>query len=388
MKLRRQTRISSPARWAFAILAIGLGLCISDCKKKDGVQFFSEDFPSKLSDWKLFIQSEAGVKIRPELIPYDLNTPLFSDYALKFRTVYVPPGEAAQYTTTGVLDFPVGTIFTKTFYYPRKAGTKETNDFPSIKDFFVLETRLLVHTSNGWIGLPYIWNKEGTEAILEITGGDIPVESFNFTQVPVSFTYTVPNQAQCQGCHITKINDEKVMIPIGPKARQLNREFPYPSGSENQLSHWAKSNILKNLPANPTAAPGTPVNTLPGIPSNVAYTDTRASLEDRSRAYLDSNCGHCHNSLGPANTSGVLLNLEETDSHKIGVCKSPTAAGKASANMDYDIVPGNPDKSILIHRMTSTEAGIRMPELARSLLHKEGLDLVRAWVQAMKGNCN
>lgn len=374
--------VATVLRVAFALFVLGNAIALADCRKKDGVQFYSEDFPSRLSEWKLFTQSEAGLKIRPELVPYDLNTPLFSDYALKFRTVYVPPGESARYTQTGVLDFPVGTIFTKTFYYPRKPGMKETTEFPSVRDFFVLETRLLVHTSKGWIGLPYIWNKEGTEAILEITGGEIPVESFSFSQTPVSFTYSVPNQAQCQGCHITKANDEKVMVPIGPKARQLNREFAYPSGKANQLAHWAQAKILSGLPAHD------PSPVLKNIPANVDYADTSASLEDRSRAYLDSNCGHCHNSLGPANTSAVLLNLEETDPHKIGVCKTPTAAGQASANLEYDIVPGKPDRSILIHRMTSTEAGIRMPELARSLLHKEGLDLVRAWVQSMKGNCN
>ncbi|MBL8020931.1 MAG: hypothetical protein JNM27_14770 [Leptospirales bacterium] len=374
--------VATVLRVAFALFVLGNAITLADCKKKDGVQFYSEDFPSKLSEWKLFTQGEGGIKIRPELIPYDLNTPLFSDYALKFRTVYVPSGETAKYTQTGVLDFPVGTIFTKTFYYPRKPGMKETTEFPSTQDFLILETRLLVHTSRGWIGLPYIWNKEGTEAILEITGGEIPVESFSFTKTPVSFTYSVPNQAQCQGCHITKINDEKVMVPIGPKARQLNREYAYPSGKANQLAHWTQEKILSGLPAHD------PAPILKNIPANVDYTDTASSLEERSRAYLDSNCGHCHNALGPANTSGVLLNLEETDTHKIGVCKTPTAAGKASANLEYDIVPGRPDRSILIHRMTSTEAGIRMPELARSLLHKEGLDLVRAWVQSMKGNCN
>ncbi|HNN59562.1 MAG TPA: SO2930 family diheme c-type cytochrome [Leptospiraceae bacterium] len=361
---------------AIALVLLVAAFSATGCKKSDGVQFYDDNFPAKLSDWKLFVRSGENLTMAAGLIPYDLNSPLFSDYARKFRTVYVPPGKSAEYTKIGVLNLPVGTILSKTFYYPRKASAVESSDFPSMKENHVIETRLLVHTSDGWVGLPYIWNKEGTEATLEITGGDTNVQSFDMDGKPIAFKYSVPNQGQCSGCHSARRGEDKVMTPIGPKARQLNKVYAYKGGPENQIDHWKKSGIL-NVPADAV------------VVRNAVWNDPQTgTVEERARAYLDVNCAHCHIEYGPANQSGLILSLENQEPHRFGVCKSPTAAGRASANMDYDIVPGNPDSSILIHRMTSTEAGIRMPELARSLLHKEGLSLVREWVKQMKGNCN
>jgi hypothetical protein len=56
------------------------------------------------------------------VLPYDLNTPLFTDYAHKLRTVWMPKGQSAVYNAENTFDFPVGTIISKTFYYPKGAG--------------------------------------------------------------------------------------------------------------------------------------------------------------------------------------------------------------------------------------------------------------------------
>jgi uncharacterized repeat protein (TIGR03806 family) len=346
--------------------------------------------PQKLSDWRLFSRKDAGFTAATGVLPYDLNTPLFSDYALKFRTVYVPEGKAAPYSEKGALDLPEGTILSKTFFFPRRKGQPETlSDFPSAKDYHVVETRLLVHTSEGWVGLPYIWNADGTEAVLEITGGESPVKSFDFSGQPVEIAYTIPNQGQCSGCHITGQNNEKRMLPIGPRVRQLNRSYPYADGRANQLVTWEKKGILKSLPAGQMDTQSPPhIGVYSGAPHNAVYNDPASgSIDDRARSYLDVNCAHCHTEKGPANQSGLLLDYELTEPHQYGVCKTPTAAGKASAGLDYDIVPGKPEQSILIHRMRSTVAGERMPELARALVHKEGLELVRSWILQLKGTC-
>jgi hypothetical protein len=106
-------------------------------------------------------------------------------------------------------------------------------------------------------------------------------------------------------------------------------------------------------------------------------------LPDRARAYLDVNCGHCHNPHGFAGNSGLYLDLEQTDMSAVGVGKRPVAAGRASGGLEFSIVPGDPDHSIIVHRMASTEPGVMMPQLGRSLVHAEGLALVRAYVAAM-----
>jgi hypothetical protein len=52
--------------------------------------------------------------------------------------------------------------------------------------------------------------------------------------------------------------------------------------------------------------------------------------------------------------------------------------------LDYTIVPGQPEKSIMVYRMASTDPSIMMPELGRKLVHKEGVELVKQWIKEME----
>ena len=54
------------------------------------------------------------------VIPYDLNSALFSDYAEKYRFIKLPPGTHATYRDADVFEFPVGTVIAKTFAYPAR----------------------------------------------------------------------------------------------------------------------------------------------------------------------------------------------------------------------------------------------------------------------------
>src|SRR5438477_7829060 len=132
------------------LMATILFILLSACSKK--VHPYLEDpFPAKLSAWKLFTGNPTGLNPNTGVVPYDLNTPLFSDYATKYRFIWMPPGTHAQYRDDQVFDFPVGTILAKSFAFPRQSGKQK-----------LIETRLLVHGKNGWIGLPYVWNESQT----------------------------------------------------------------------------------------------------------------------------------------------------------------------------------------------------------------------------------
>jgi len=98
------------------------------------------------------------------------------------------------------------------------------------------------------------------------------------------------------------------------------------------------------------------------------------------------NCALCHNSKGPANASGLFLEYNRKDVKKLGVFKPPVAAGRGSGNLDFNIVPGKPDESIFIYRMESTDPGILMPESGRKMVHKEGVVLIREWIEFLKEN--
>ena len=323
----------------------------------DAARLLSETNAPTLDAYRLF--TDAGGRVpNAGLTPYALNTALFSDYADKHRFVFMPPGKHAAYRPTGVLDLPVGATLVKTFAYPA--------DFrhPDEKVRFI-ETRLLIHRASGWVPLTYVWNAEQTQAVLKRAGARTPVSYIDAKGQPVNFSYAVPNANQCKECHQLS----KALTPIGPKARNLNGDFAYATGPENQLVHWTKAGILTGAPA---TAPITP-----------HWDDAMAPLQSRAAAYLDANCAHCHNPKGFASNSGLYLEFERTDAVSRGVGKRPVAAGKASNDLDFDIAPGAPDKSILIHRMESREPGVMMPELGRSLPHEEGVKLIRDYIASM-----
>lgn len=335
-----------------AVVTIAFALC-TGCQK--GVRTYNDGqgFPKKLSAWHLFRGKPSRLNPNTGVIPYDLITPLFSDYATKRRFVWMPPGTSAQYREDDGFEFPVGTILVKAFSYPDHG--RET----------LIETRLLVRTRNGWFGLPYVWNADETEAELEMAADPVRVTYRHPSGRILTFDYQIPNANQCKGCH----EKAKTTVPIGPKARNLNRDFAYASGSKNQLAYWTEAGYLRGAPDAAHA------------PRVVAWNDPSAPLEERARAYLDVNCAHCHNAQGPANNSGLYLSYTETDPMRLGFHKVPVSAGNASGGLLFDLVAGHPEESILIHRMESTAPKILMPELGRSLVHQEGVQLIRDWLR-------
>lgn len=313
-----------------------------------------------LDAYRLFTDV-AGRQPNAGVTPYALNTPLFSDYAEKRRFLYLPPGAKARYRPTGALALPVGATLIKTFAYPADFRRPD-------EKVRVLETRLLIHRRSGWVALAYVWNDDQTQAVLKRAGKRIDVSFVDIQGRARQVDYKVPNANQCKECHSLSGR----VAPIGVKARNLNGVFAYPEGPENQLAHWVRTGLLKGAPA-PDLAPRTAV-----------WNDPAEPLEARARAYLDGNCGHCHNPRGMASNTGLFLDLEEVHPAKLGVGKRPVAAGKGSGDLEVDLVPGHPDASIIAYRMASTDPGVMMPELGRALVHDEGVALVRDYIAAMR----
>ena len=287
--------------------------------------------------------------------PYSLVSPLFSDQTDKLRFVYVPEGQKLGYVKDKVFIFPVGSTLIKTFAYLNMNGPLEQQ---------LLETRLLINTNAGWKAISYVWNEEQTDAKRAIAGATIPTSFLNSQGELVAVRYRAPNQNQCKECH--QVN--KVMTPIGPKARNMNKDLNYQSGEMNQLLYWAALGwIDQKLDSSPISS----------------YTDVNASLDNRARAYLDINCGHCHIPGGSADTTGLYLNLIEENQEKLGIFKKPVAAGRASGNLKYSIVPGHSDDSIMLFRMKSLDPGIMMPESGRALADDAGIKLIKDWIDKL-----
>ena len=313
----------------------------------------------KLSEFGFFIGDIKKLEPAEDVVPYTLNSPLFSNYAEKLRFVKLPPGQSAVYNDSVVFDFPVGTVFIKNFYFPKDFRRPEG-------ERRIIETRLLVHLSAGWEAWPYIWNDEQTDAVYDPAGETKTISYTDKSGRKVITPYAIPNKNQCKGCHIR--NQE--MLPLGPSARQLNGDLLYKSGKHNQLEYWKNTNLMKGL------------NETSGAPKLAVWDDVSSGdLNSRARAYLDANCGHCHSRQGPANTSGLFLDISEKDASHLGVNKTPVAAGRGAGDLQFDIVPGQPHKSILIYRMKTNDPAIAMPEIGREQVHKEGLALIEEWIR-------
>lgn len=318
----------------------------------------------KLSDYGFFKQPISQlIPASEQVVPYTLNSPLFTDYATKSRFISFPEGSTAAYVSDEkVLDFPEGTVIIKNFYYTNADLKNNDTDV-------ILETRLLLKKDGEWIALPYVWNEEQTEAYLYILGKDIDLvlEANDERVEPLNFSYSVPNINMCKNCHVKN----QKLVPLGPTPRQLNRENQFISVSQNQLAFLSDNHFLVDLP---------PLSVVAKLPD---YKDESEPLDGRARAYLDVNCAHCHQDGGSAKTSGLHLAYEESDLYRLGVNKPPVAAGKGSGYLAFDIVSGKPEASILLYRMKHLEPDIVMPEIGKNLVDTEGVALIESWIKSL-----
>ena len=94
----------------------------------------------------------------------------------------------------------------------------------------------MIHQEEGWKAAPYIWNEEQTEATFDIIGSIQDISWINTEGEEVNINYIIPNKNQCKSCHV---HDGEVM-PIGPKVRNLNKDFVYADGTKNQLEKWER----------------------------------------------------------------------------------------------------------------------------------------------------
>jgi uncharacterized repeat protein (TIGR03806 family) len=315
--------------------------------------------PETLAGWALF-DDAAGTVPAAGVIPYDVNAALFMDDASKHRYVRVPDGMTIGYRDDGVWEFPEGTALVKSFGY-----LADMRD-PSLGER-LLETRLLVLEGGEWVSYIYRWNDAQTEATRVRGGARVPVTWIDEDGAMQSLTYRVPNEAQCEGCH----GDQDPVHPLGPKTAQLDRLHDYGALPVNQIDHFASLGLLDRAP--------------PPEADRVRFPEPFGDdpdLDRRARAYLDANCAHCHRDGGSAESSGFWLGAHITDPIALGVCRRPVAFN-APPEYAYDIVPGEPDRSIIVYRMESTEPDVKMPELPSQLSDDDGVALIRAWIAAM-----
>lgn len=325
------------------------------------VNYNPEELPyPNLSDYNFFEGDLKNLEPISGVIPYDLNSPLFSDYAHKKRFIWMPNGSKASYDSDYTpLAFPVGAFLIKNFYYDNVLPTGNTQ---------IIETRLMYFTETGWEFAKYVWNAEQTEATFTTDGSFVNLD-WNEAGTTKNVNYRIPSRAECFTCH----NKFGTPIPIGPKPQNLNKNYMYQDGTENQLQKWVDVGYLNpNYPGN--------------IDSTVAWDDTSQSLNIRARSYLDINCAHCHSEESYCEYRPMRFAFNENElSSNMGICVEPdTYVGD-----DYPLImnPSNADASVVVFRMSSIEEQYRMPLLGRTLQHTEGITLITDWINSLTDRC-
>lgn len=297
-------------------------------------------FPGLLSETGCFDPLDP-TKPASGLIPFTVNTALWSDGADKLRWMALPDGTTIDITPDGDFDFPIGTVLIKNFSF----------------DAVPVETRLFVrHDDGGWAGYSYDWNDQLTDAVL-LPGGKVE-------QVTPEITWTFPDRNQCLQCHTNVAG-----FSIGPEILQLNGKFLYPSTQveANQLA------TLDHIGMFSTALPDQPSN----LPALVPLAAGSAPVERKARSYLHANCSGCHQPGGPPPSAADFRFSNQIE--EMNVCNAAPSNGDLGVPGATLLSPGNPANSIISLRLHALD-GNRMPPLGTAVVDTDGTGVIDAWI--------
>ena len=269
---------------------------------------------------------------------YEIRTTLFTDYAAKQRLVKIPFGQAMRYINSDLLpSFPNNTLIAKTFYY----FLDERDPALGKK---IIETRVFLKLESGWTATDYVWNDTMTEAFRDDAGGMIPISYIDEDGITNNVDYIIPSNTDCFTCH----NSFNATLPIGMKLRNMN--FTPSFIGYNQLQYLTDNGLLLGV-SDPTA--------ISAIPN---WENGSLTLEERARAYMDVNCAHCH-SPGGSVPPGFALDLRyETAFNETGIY---------------------PNRGEIEARFASTSPIYRMPQLGRTIVHDEALNMLTEYLESL-----
>jgi len=317
-------------------------------------------FPTRLSETGLFT-SVRDNKPQPALIPYSVNSPLWSDGAHKERFLALPGLSHLDMTPSRGWNFPDGTVLVKTFSLESEAGKPASRRR--------IETRLLTKQEGEWAGYSYRWDEAQTEAVLvEASGTDrrFTIKDAKAPGGKRQQTWHYPSRAECMVCHSRAAN-----YVLGLCTAQMNKDHDYGGVVANQLATLEQLGIFtKALPK--------PAEKLPRL---YDPDDERVDLDKRARSYLHANCSQCHVEAGGGN---AMMQLEfTTPRDKMNVIGVRPLHDSFSVSGAKLIDPGHPERSVLCLRMAKRGPG-QMPPLATSEVDRDAVQLFHDWIKQMK----
>ena len=306
-----------------------------------------KDWAEKLSDTDIFA-SIRKQKFSDSYHRYEVNAPFWSDNAIKHRYFWLPEGEQLGYREDGTWEIPVGAKIVKHFQNIDKKP---------------IETRLILRTDAGWESATYIWNKKKNDALLMPEGKQFELwRPVHGKKKWKPMTWHSPSSSECASCHT-----DAAGYVLGMNTAQLNRSQ---DGKDvNQISSWIEDGIVDIDQFDSQTA------------SKYCFPfDESADLETRARVLLEVNCAMCHRPNGPGNANIDLRIAATLDQTKlVGVKPAQTDLGIDGGLL---VAPGDPEKSLLLRRMSTLGEG-RMPTIGSNLVDGKGVELIEQWIKSM-----
>ncbi len=292
------------------------------------------------------------------LLPYRVNSPLWSDGAVKSRWVALATNAVVGFAPKGAWSFPAGTVFVKHFDLP-----VDDTDSKVVRR---LETRLMVRDTSGAVyGASYQWRSDNRDAELVNAGftEEVTIKTATGSRVQKWF---YPGRQDCLTCHTTISGGV-----LGVNTRQLNGDFTYPATGirDNQIRAWNHLGLFSQ-PLDDKA--------IPLLPKLVNVTNTLANLNTRVRSYLDSNCSHCHQPGG----AGAFFDARfDTPLAKQNLINGPVQnpLGIAGAKV---VMPGDTNKSVLFHRVSIVGIN-QMPPIGKNVVDDQAVAVIGKWINSM-----
>lgn len=287
--------------------------------------------------------------VRAGILGFTPQYPLWSDGAAKRRWLALPRGTAIDARDPDAWVFPPGTRLWKEF----SLGGRR------------IETRYIERTARGeWRFATYVWNADGTDALLAPPRG---IRALPVAAAPEG-RYAVPGRGDCLACH------GGAPVPVlGASALQLSplREG---AGAGVDLRALVARGWLKGLPPALLAEP----------PRIAADTP----LERAALGYLHGNCAHCHHRAGGQVPLALTLAQRVADPQASlrEVREATQGAGsrfRPATGATQVVAPGDPDASVLLHRMATRNPRQQMPPLGTALPDTEALALIRQWIASL-----
>jgi uncharacterized repeat protein (TIGR03806 family) len=314
-------------------------------------------FPRKLSETGLFT-STASHEVAPGVIPYSVIAPAWNDGAEAERFLALPGQAQIEYTGQRGWKFPDGSVIVQTLSVDRPQAGKATPQR--------VETRLLVRQQGEWAGYSYQWNESQDDAVLvERDGIDLALEIIQADGTVMKQPWRIPSRAECMACHSRAVN-----YVLGLTELQMNRHHRYGAIEDQQLRTLDHIGLFTRKLAKPPEQ----------LSKLVDPHDASQPLENRVKAYLQTNCASCHVEAGGGN---ARMELEYTTAlDKMQILSHYPQHETFGLSNPRIIAPGEPDQSVMLSRLSRRGRG-QMPPLVSQRVDMRAVELFREWIASL-----